>query len=142
MKGTIVIVEKVGGFQDLVTNEVTFKHGEKIKFFTKKTAKNPEGDFHTVLNIDKADLNGHTFEYELSDKGNGKIKKAPEDYAKKSYGGGNNFTARNNSTNDSIMFQVCYKANMDIFGSQHRDAVQKFTEEDFEWMTNYLNNRK
>ena len=142
MKGTIVIVEKVGGFQDLVTNEVTFKHGEKIKFFTKKTAKNPEGDFEVVLGIDKSDLNGHTFEYELSDKGNGKIKKAPEDFAKKPYGGGNNFTARNNSTNDSIMFQVCYKANMEIFGSEHRDLIHQFTEQDFEWMTNYLNNRK
>ena len=44
------------------------------------------------------------------------------------------------STNDSIMFQVCYKANMDVFGAENRDYVHKHTEEDFEWMTNYLNN--
>jgi len=62
----------------------------------------------------------------------------------------NNFTPKPNtntprsnsgfSTNDSIMFQVCYKANMDIFGSDYRDEVHKNTIEDFEWMTNYLNN--
>jgi len=138
MKGTIVIVEKVGGFQDLVTNEVTFKHGEKIKFFTKKTAKNPEGDFEVVLGIDKSDLNGHTFEYELSDKGNGKIKKAPEDFAKKPYGGGNNFTARNNSTNDSIMLQVCYKANKEAYAKDNADLVWKYTEEDFDKMRSIL----
>jgi translation elongation factor P/translation initiation factor 5A len=62
----------------------------------------------------------------------------------------NNFTPKpvtNNTksntgytTNDSIMFQVCYKANMDVYGSEHRDAVHKHTEEDFKWMSNFLNN--
>lgn len=44
------------------------------------------------------------------------------------------------TTNDSIMFQVCYKANMDIYGAENRDYVHSHTEEDFKWMTNFLNN--
>ncbi len=43
-------------------------------------------------------------------------------------------------TQTSIMFQVCYKANMDLFGKENNDLVHSKTEEDFKWMSNYLNN--
>lgn len=136
MKGTIVLVEKKPGFQDLVKNEVIFKHGEKIAFFTKKTEKNPDGDFNVVLGVAKDELVGHTFEYDLNDKGNGKIAMSPRDYAKsapKFTGGG-----RPANTNDSIMLQVCYKANKEAYAQSHADLVWKYTEEDFEKMRSIL----
>ena len=138
MKGTIVLVEKKPGFQDLVKNEVIFKHGEKISFFTKKTEKNPEGDFNVVLGVAKDELQGHTFEYDLNDKGNGKIAMSPKNFASsapKFTGGG-----RPANTNDSIMLQVCYKANKEAYAKDNADLVWKHTEEDFEKMRSILAN--
>ena len=138
MKGTIKNVDVIGGFSDLVTNEVEFKHGEKLKFFTKKTSKNPDGNFAIALGITDEEVVGHTFEYEVSDKGNGKIYREPYNpVAKKpSYGGAT--ANRGASTNDSILLQVCYKENMAAYAKENRDVVIENTMEDFQKLREYL----
>lgn len=52
----------------------------------------------------------------------------------------NNTRSTGYTTNDSIMFQVCYKANKDVFGAEYDNLVHEKTEEDFKWMSNFLNN--
>jgi len=139
MKGTIVIVEKSGTYQNMVINEVTFKHGEKVKFFTKKTSANPEGDMHTSLRISESELNGYTFEYELTPTGNGKVVREDSmngSAPTRKFGGGSG------STNDSILLQVCYKENMQAYGKDFGDQVLSGTVEHFEFLRNYLNNIK
>lgn len=42
------------------------------------------------------------------------------------------------STNDSILLQVCYKANKDMFGADHNNEVKENTIEDFKWMKEFL----
>lgn len=137
MKGTIVIVEKSGTYQNMVINEVTFKHGEKVKFFTKKTPKNPEGDMHTSLQISESELKGYTFDYELTPTGNGKI-------VRPDLTNGNipnkKFNGASGSTNDSILLQVCYKENMQAYGKDYGDEVLPNTVAHFEFLRNFLNN--
>ena len=53
MKGTIVTIDKAGSYNDMEINEVTFKHGEKVKFFIKKTDRNPNGDLVNNLKEEK-----------------------------------------------------------------------------------------
>ena len=137
MKGTIVSVRKTGNFGEMVINEVTFKHGESLKFFTKKTAKNPNGDISVPLRISEDEVVGHTFEYELSPTGNGQIKKVE--------GGNTTFAPKNpvaqsHSTNDSILLQVCYKENMQAYGKDFGDEVLTNTVEHFKFLRNFLNN--
>ena len=98
--------------------KVTFADGNEYKFLAK-------GEFKKQI--------GEEVKYEVT---NTEFKNA-KFIVEKTF----NRPAPSNSTNDSIMFQVCYKANMEVFGAQYRDQVHKFTEEDFEWMSNYLKNR-
>lgn len=103
---------------------VTFADGQQWKFLAK-------GEFKKKI--------GEEVQYEIK---NETSRNASFIYEQRqNFNTNSNRTATSNSTNDSIMFQVCYKANMEVFGAQYRDQVHKFTEEDFEWMSNYLKNR-
>ena len=44
------------------------------------------------------------------------------------------------NTNDSILAQVCYKANMDVFGKDNNELVESHTTKDFNWMKKLIQN--
>ena len=98
--------------------KVTFADGQEYKFLAK-------GEFKKQI--------GERVQYEVIN----------EEYKNAKFIQENTYNRpNNNSTNDSIMLQVCYKSNMDVFGKDNREQVHKFTEEDFLWMTNFFKNYK
>tara|TARA_B100000902_G_C27307271_1_gene916256 strand:- start:1125 stop:1553 length:429 start_codon:yes stop_codon:yes gene_type:complete len=111
--------------------KVTFADGNQFKFLNLLKLPKHNGEFKKKI--------GEEVEYKII---NEQYKNAsfitPPPQTTNNYS--SNTQNRTISTNDSIMFQVCYKANMEVFGSDYRDSVHKYTEEDFKWMSNFLNN--
>ena len=141
MKGTIVTIDKAGSYNDMEINEVTFKHGEKIKFFIKKTDRNPNGDLVNNLILNGESVNGHTFEYELTPTGNGKIIRENNFTAKPKFnGGGKSYGVKDEKTQNSILMQVCFKECMQAFAKENEEVVLSKTLEYFYYLRNELNN--
>tara|TARA_B100001057_G_scaffold349944_2_gene351418 strand:+ start:8338 stop:8727 length:390 start_codon:yes stop_codon:yes gene_type:complete len=127
MKGTIKAVQKTGTFQELQKYNVTFNHsqGDSVLFFSKSEPT----DENFPLKV------GTEINYELKPNGNGKIIR--EDNFTKAF---NQMPSGKINTNDSILAQVCYKANMDAFGKDYNDKVEQQTIKDFKWMKNLIIN--
>lgn len=141
MKGTIETCKISGSYNDMEINEVTFKHGETVKFFIKKTDRNPSGDLVNNLTLNGSPLNGHTIEYELTPTGNGKLIRENNFTAKPKFnGGGKSYGVKDEKTQNSILMQVCYKENMQAFAKDNLDMVLPKTLEHFNYLRNELNN--
>ena len=127
MKGIVKTVTKNGVFNGMDKYDIEFNHtqGEKIMFFS----KTPQTDENFPYKI------GNEINYELKPNGNGKLIRT------------DNFTQAINSlptkkmdfTSVSIITQVCYKANKDVFGKDYDDLVQQKTTNDIKWMINLIN---
>jgi len=46
---------------------------------------------------------------------------------------------RDDNTTNSILAQVCYKANKEIFGAEYEHLLEEKTREDFKWMKKLIN---
>ena len=128
MQGTIKSVTKNGVFQELGKYYVDFNHsqGEKVLFFSKSE---PEDD-NFPLKV------GTQINYELKPNGNGKILR--EDNFTKGFNK-MPMTKKMDFTSISIISQVCYKANKDVFGKEYNDKVMDYTEADTKAMVSMIN---
>lgn len=135
MKGTIKSVTKVGMFNNMHTLDVEFNHsqGDKTRFYSTRDLTDPNCSYQV----------GREIEYTVKENGGGKL--VPPNTGggyqnSNAYQKNNAGLGRGASTNESILLQVCYKANMDVFGRDYRDSVEEYTKADFEWMSNFLKN--
>lgn len=94
---------------------VTFADGQEWKFLAK-------GEFKKKI--------GEEVQYEIK---NEQYKNAAFVSEKPSFNG-----ARNTSTNDSILLQVCYKENMQAFAKDNKDMVIAETKSDFIELKEFL----
>ncbi len=127
MKGIVKTVTKNGVFNGMDKYDIEFNHtqGEKIMFFSK--TKETDENFPYKI--------GNEINYELKPNGNGKLIRT------------DNFTQAINSlptkkmdfTSVSIITQVCYKANKEVFARDYDDLVQQKTTNDVKWMINLIN---
>ena len=127
MKGTIKTVTRNGTFNKMGKYDIEFNHtqGEKIMFFS--TTEQGDANFPYVV--------GKEINYEIKPNGNGKLIR--EDNFTKGF---NQMPNAKVNTNDSILAQVCYKANMEAFAKDNLDKVQQNTKKDFYWMKQLITN--
>lgn len=127
MKGTIKTITRNGTFNKMGKYDIEFNHtqGEKIMFFS--TTEQTDENFPYVV--------GKEIDYEIKPNGNGKLIR--EDNFTKGF---NQMPNKKVNTNDSILAQVCYKANMDVFGKDNNELVESHTTKDFNWMKKLIQN--
>lgn len=97
--------------------QVTFADGNKYKFSAK-------GDFKKQV--------GEEIEYQVTNEEykNAKLVSTYKPMSKSN---------RDDKTFYSILSQVCYKSNKDVFGAEYDDQVQKKTRADVKWMIELIN---
>lgn len=128
MKGTIKTVTSVGMFNGMHSLDVEFNHtqGEKIRFYSTRGLDDQSCVYRQ----------GNEIEYMIKDNGGGKL--MPPNKPQNNFSKPNNGSGRGASTNESILLQVCYKANMDVYAKDNRSVVEEYTKQDFNWMSNFL----